>query len=136
MANVTIAGDAAVIKSSMKFEELKTIAKYRAKALTLMGGEDGKEEIFRVDVGCPGESGNINKYGAVFNGESLDGQGYATLTMSILGRPTDKDVKDYIADALGEALINLNALEAKLPAVLGEIAAQKEQVLANVSVIA
>ena len=48
MAKVVIAGDAVVITSSMKLEDLLTIAKYRPDALVLKGGEDNKEVIFRV----------------------------------------------------------------------------------------
>lgn len=42
MAKITIAGDAVVITSSLKLDDIKTIAKYRPKALTLMGGDDGQ----------------------------------------------------------------------------------------------
>ena len=48
MAKIVIAGDAVIVTSTMKLEDIKTIAKYRPKALTLMGGEDGKEPIFAV----------------------------------------------------------------------------------------
>ena len=46
MAKITIAGDAAVVTSAMKLEDIKTIEKYRPKELVLKGGEDGKEPIF------------------------------------------------------------------------------------------
>ena len=42
MAKIVIAGDAVVITSALKLEDIKTIAKYNPKALTLMGGEDGR----------------------------------------------------------------------------------------------
>ena len=41
MAKITIAGDAAVVTSAMKLEDIKTIEKYRPKELVLKGGEDG-----------------------------------------------------------------------------------------------
>ena len=44
------------------------------------------------------------------------------------------DVKDWVADRLGAAIISLNKLEEKLPAVLDEIAAEKANVLSNITV--
>ena len=136
MAKIIVAGDAAVVTSALKLEDIKTVKKYRPEGLKLMGGKDGEEELFMIDSACPSEAGSINKYGAVFNGESPDGQGFATLTVSILERPKDKDVKDYIADKLGGAMIKLNQLEEQIPAILGEIAVQQEQVLSGISVLA
>ena len=43
MAKIVIAGDAVVVTSAMKLEDIKTIEKYRPKELVLKGGEDGKE---------------------------------------------------------------------------------------------
>ena len=62
MAKITIAGDAVVITSAMKLEDIKTIEKYRAKALQLMGGENNKEVIFAM--GTTRGTGSISKYGA------------------------------------------------------------------------
>ena len=44
------------------------------------------------------------------------------------------DVKDWVADRLGAAIINLNKLEEKLPTVLEEIAAEKATVMSNITV--
>ena len=59
MAKVIIAGDAVVVKSAIKYEDLKAVKKYRPEALTLKGGEDGKEPIFSVFVKDSG-AGSIN----------------------------------------------------------------------------
>ena len=40
----------------------------------------------------------------------------------------------FRSDHLGGAIINLNQLEAKLPAVLDAIAAQKAEVMSNITV--
>lgn len=135
MAKIKIAGDAAVVTSALKLSDIQTVEKYRPKALTLYGGEEGKTPLFVVGTTAKG-SGSINEYGAVFNGESHDGEGFATLTVSILDRPKDVCVKDWIADKLGGAIINLNALEEQLPAVLTEIAEQKERVVSGIEVLA
>lgn len=131
MAKVAIAGDAVVITSSMKREDLLTIAKYRPNALVLKGGEDNKETIFRISANKNGD-GEINKYGATFGSESHDEEKLATITV-FLNR-ADGDVKEQVADALGSALINLGALEETLPAVLEEIAAEKATVMDSITV--
>lgn len=130
MSKVTIAGDAVVVTSSMKLEDIKTIAKYRPKALTLMGGEDGKEPVFAI--GVTNGAGSINNFGASFGRESHDEEKLATVTMVL--KNVDGDVSEYVADALGAALISLNKLEAQLPAVLDEIAAEKAEVMGNITV--
>jgi hypothetical protein len=133
MAKVTIAGDAAVVTSSMKLEDLKTIAKYRPKALSLRGGEDGKELIYSIAVSKYGGSGEINKNGAVFASASHDEHKLATITMHI-GDIGDGDIKEIVADQIGTAITNLNKLEETLPDVLEEIAVEKTAVMNNISV--
>ena len=130
MSKVIIAGDAAVVKSELTLEQLKTIKRYRPQALVLKGGEDGKEPIFAIDVtaGC----GEINAYGTSFGRESHDEAKVAMITLVTAG--VTGDVKEYIADKLGGALIKLNQLEETLPAVLAEIEAEKATVLSNISV--
>lgn len=130
MSKVLIAGEAVVITSAMKLEELQIIKKYRPKALTLYGGEDGKEPIFVIDTTAG--SGDINKYGAAFGSTSHDDAKLATITMCAAG--ITGDVREWVADQIGGAIINLNKLEATLPAVLEEIAAEKADVLNNITV--
>ena len=125
MAKIVIAGDAVVVKSELKLEDIKTIEKYNAKALTLMGGDEGKEPIFATGTG------SINSVGASFG--KADSDGKAVITMVMQGVPTEK-AKDWVADTLGAALMNLNTLEAKLPEVLAGISAQRATVMENISV--
>lgn len=131
MAKIVIAGDAVVVTSALKLEDIKTIEKYRPDELTLKGGEDGKEPIFRV--GTTAGEGNINSVGASFGHEASDGSGLACITMLKKGVKAD-EVKEWVADTLGSAITNLNTLEAKLPAVLAEIADQKATVMENITV--
>lgn len=130
MAKIVVAGDTAVITSAMRLEDLRTIEKYRPKELVLKGGEDGKEPIF--GIGTTQGVGNINAVGASFGAETRDDEKLACITMIIDG--VTGDVKDWIADRLGAAIINLNKLEAKLPAVLEEIAAEKSAVMGNITI--
>ena len=131
MAKVIIAGDAVVVKSTIKYEDLKAVKKYRPEALTLRGGEDGKEPIFSLFVKDSG-AGSINANGAVFCAATRDDEKLATFTMVVNG-DDDFDVKEYIASELGGALTNLKKIEETLPAVIAEIAAEKAAVLKDIS---
>ena len=131
MAKIVIAGEAVVITSSLKLEDIKAIEKYRPNDLVLKGGEDGKEPIFRI--GATTGAGSINSVGASFGREASDGSGLACITMVKTGVPTD-NIKEWVADSLGSAITNLNALEEKLPEVLTAINTQKATVMANITV--
>lgn len=131
MAKVTIVGNAVVITSSMKLADLATIKKYRPKALKLMGGENNKEELFALDVGTSG-NGGMNGVGACFCAATHDEAKLACITTTLEG--VQGDIKEYVADKFGEALIHLNAMEAKLPEVLTEITTQKAGIMANITV--
>ena len=131
MAKIVIAGDAIVVTSALKLEDIRTIEKYRPKELVLKGGEDGKEPVFAI--GTTNGTGNINAVGASFGRESHDGEKLATITMYVGGTESG-DIKEWVADRVGAAIINLNKLEEKLPAVLDEIAAEKAAVLSNITV--
>lgn len=130
MAKIVIAGDAVVITSALKLEDVKTIEKYRPDELILKGGEDGKEPIFAI--GTTENSGDINEFGAAFGSATRDDGAYACITMIANG--VAGDVKEWVADRIGRALINLNKLEEKLPAVLAEIAGEKKTVMDNISI--
>lgn len=130
MAKITIAGEAIIIKSALKLEDIRTIQKYRPEALVLMGGEDGKDPIFAI--GVTNGSGNINDVGASFGRESYDEDKLAVITMVADG--VTGDPKEWVADRIGSAVMRLNELEAKLPAVLEELAGQKAAVLEAITV--
>ena len=131
MAKITIVGDAVVITSAVKLEDIKTVAKYRPKALTLMGGEDGKEPIFRL--GVTNGTGNITKYGAEFGSETHDEQKKEVMTLVCSGG--DGDIKEAVADSIGAFVLNLNKLEETLPTVLAEIQQEKDKILESIEVV-
>lgn len=130
MAKIVIAGDAVVITSSMRFADIQTIQKYRPEELVLKGGEDGKEPIFAIGItnGC----GNINEVGASFGRASHGDEKFATITM--VTENVTGDVKEWVADRIGGAVINLNKLEEKLPTILAEIEGQKAEIMNNITV--
>lgn len=133
MAKVIIAGDAVVINSSIKFEDLKAIKKYRPEALILKGGEDGKEQLFKIGIGE--NCGGISKYGITFATATRDDEKLATLTVVDNFDGEDaSSIKEKVADKFGETLTNLNALEANLPDVIDEIETAKNDIIENITV--
>ena len=130
MAKIIIAGDAVVVTSAIKLEDLRNIKKYRPTALVLKGGEDGNEPIFAINV--TNGNGDINQYGASFGAATRDDEKLATITLVAPG--VEGDIKEFVADKLGSALINLNKLEETLPGVIQSIASEKAQIMDNISI--
>ena len=129
MAKIMVAGDAVVVTSDMKLEDIKLVKKYRPEALTLFEGEgEEKEPVFKIGIG----DGGIGKYGAEFDQETRDDEKLATLTTLIPAGTAD--AKAYVSDAFGRAILKLNKLEATLPGVIEEIAAEKAAIEANITV--
>lgn len=129
MAKVIIAGDAVVITSDVKLEDIKLVKKYRPEALTLFEGEGKeKEAVFRIGIGC----GGISKYGAEFDAETRDDEKLATLTTLIPAGTAD--AKAYVSNTFGRSILKLNKLEATLPGIIEEIAAEKAAIEANITV--
>lgn len=124
VAKIIIAGDAMVCKSDISLEDLKLVKKYRPNALKVMGGEDNKEVVFKVDVSDKGGSGSINTYGATFT--KADESGVAIITMML--PEGEKSAKEYAEDKIGVGILHLLSVEEKLVDVLDEIKAEKESV--------
>lgn len=132
MAKITVVGQAFVVTSNLKFEDILMLKKYRPASLTLFEGEGNeKEPVFAVGTTLSG-GGSIGKYGAEFSG-GANGEGYAQITQMI--PDWAEDPKEYVAEAVGVAILHLNKLEATLPAVLEEIKREKEQIAETIRVI-
>lgn len=130
-ASIAVVGESVVITSSITLEEYKTVAKYRPKALQLKGGEDGKEIVFAIGV-TSNPRGSINNVGAEFGSEAHDGTGRATITFDL--PRADGNVKEVVAEYIGSAILNLNKIEAQIPAVIEEVDTERANVLANINV--
>lgn len=129
MAKVLVAGNAVVITSAVKLDDIKLISKYQPEALVLFEGEGKeKEPVFAVGIG----DGGITAFGAEFNQATRDGQGKAQLTEMIPAGV--ENVKEYVSDKFGRAVLKLNKLEAQLPAAIEAIAAEKAAIDANITV--
>jgi hypothetical protein len=128
MSKVSVVGNAAVITSSLKLEDIKLLEKYRPKALMLMGGEDGKEPIFRVGTGA----GTINEYGVSFDGETRDDNKLATLTIVV---DTDRDIKEALVDNIGAPVMMLNKVEKAAAEVVDEVKNERKEFMDSINVI-
>lgn len=126
MAKVTIVGQACVITSAVKLDDIKLIKKYRPEALSLYEGE-GNERIPVFSIGVTSEGNCINNVGAEFS--HANEEGYAQITLMVT-----KTDKEEIADAIGRPILKLNKLEESLAAVIDEIAAEKAAILENIEV--
>lgn len=122
MAKILVAGDALVVKSNITLEEYTLVKKYRPAALKIMGGEDNKDVVFKVDILAKG-SGGINTYGATF--AKADDDGYATTTILV---PEGAKAKEYAEETIGVGILHLNEVEDNLAGVIMEIKAEKESV--------
>lgn len=128
MAKITVVGDAVVLTSALKYDDLEKVAKYRPEALVLKGGEDGKQDVFMV--GVSDYVGDVDELGVIFNRKARGETGLAQLTCII--PKIDGDVKEFVAEHFGGPMMKLNKLEEQLPAVIAEINADHEAVLAGI----
>ena len=107
-ANATVIGNALVVTSALKREDLETVAKYRPEAMTAYEGEgDAKTPVFKVSL-TDRDAGSIGKYGITF-GPTTDADGKARMTIVI----ADFEKQELI-DEIGPAILKLNTLETAL----------------------
>lgn len=130
MATIKVFGNAVVITSALKAEDIKLAAKYQPEALILKD----KNDVPFFGVGTTTGTGSITDSGVYFDGVSRDGAGLATLTLGFTGSDKPEEIKDQIADKFGIAIARLNKVEATIPAVINDIAAQKATVVAAIEV--
>lgn len=121
--NITALGEAAVLFSLIKLDQLKALLKYIPSAATLTD-EETKEELFRIGIADSG-LGTVNKYGISFSPTpSEDGDAQVTLTL-----PDEHgDIKDYLEDHYAEAILNLQKIESNLFTYLDQIDANRAAV--------
>ena len=133
MAKLSILGDAVVITSAIKLEDIRTIEKYNKAALTITEEVEGEKiPVFSV---CTGTKGEINQFGATFATATRDEDKFAQITLCTCATNIVGDVKEWAADKFGKAIVRLNQLEETIPAVLEQIAADKAAVMANITVV-
>ena len=110
---VTSSGNAMVVTSGVTLEQLKQVERFRPDALRVIDGET-KDELFVVCTTDTG-SGELSSYGACF-GTRTDSEGKATITIELPDEAAN--VREYIADTYGSALLYLKKLEENIDAQL------------------
>lgn len=126
-----VKGNALIVTSSMKAEDLLKIKKAKPEALALTEENDGvKSMVFFVDVALGGEP-CIEPEFIVFDGTTHDAEKYATAT--ILLRGDIGDPRETVAELFGAELMKLRRLEATLPAVLETVQAEHAALLECIS---
>ena len=131
MATVTISGNALVIKSGVKFDDLVAVSKYRPEALKLRdGGKPEGKVVFGVGF-SNGDFGSLTEFGATFNNKP-DASGAATITITV--QDFGENPAETVADTFGGALVKLAEIEKALPKAVAEIAKQKEDVMKTITV--
>lgn len=130
--SIRIVGHAAVLTSSMKLADLKTIAKYQPDALNMKGGKDNEETIFMANIAEKGFGGFCGTKGVMFAPTTTDADGHATVTVSV-PEGTEKPA-EWFVENYGGAVMKLNKLEATLPAVLAKLDADKKTVLDAIAI--
>ena len=135
MANVRILGDAVVLTSDLKLDDLKLVQKMRPKALSLFEEDESGKLVpyFKVGIG-DGEVRNsdVNDYGIIFRKASRD-EGLAQVTFK--APVGEGDIKEMVAEAIGTPLAHLITLENLIPDVLDEIHAAHDAVLSSIEVM-
>ena len=129
MAKIKVVGNAAVITSTLTLGDIALVKAYRPEALALKGGENGKEEVFRIGM-CIDPYGDVSAAGMMFGAENAEGKAIITELVS----PVSDDIKSELADKYGAALVNLGKLEEILPGVIEEIKAEREALMASIEV--
>ena len=130
MANIKVAGDAIVLTSELKLEDIKLVRKYQPKALTIYGEKDGKEYP-EFSIGAYNGEGCITKDGITFGRASRDG-GFAQITMKM---PDEEgDPKEIVAELIGAAVMKLGYFEDMLPGVIDDITSEHDAMLEMIEI--
>lgn len=130
MSKIKVAGNAVVVESALKLEDIKTVKRYNEAALVLMEGEgEYKEPVFAIDV-AGNSMGCINSNGAEFGGVTEDG--HALITFVVSGAATD--IKKWVGENLTGAIMKLNKLEKSVAEALVKITADQKAVMDAITV--
>lgn len=129
MAKIKTLGASVVVVSEIPLEDLKKLKKYDPEALVLHGGDDGKQELFRI--GFTSGYGSLGEYGAEFS--PVTQNGLATITMK--REQLDNELTaEAVCDEYGAGLALLNELEALLPEALEKAEAKRAHVMESIEI--
>lgn len=120
-ACIVLAGDVAVIKSAVSFEDIETLEKYAPKALSLYEEDDDGRKVEIFKVGTAKGAGKVNAFGISFvdNGAET-----ANITVALPAEAREQ----YVMDKLGPAVVKLGKLEEGFAAALAGVADMKAEI--------
>lgn len=125
MANIKILGNAAVLTSTLKVEDINKLARFKPEALKIINKET-KDEIFAISFGHKlsiGYKPSITSHGVSFTDKTEDGYAQTTITLPS-GFENDEDKIEYVKSQYGYILLNLNELEDQAQKALNVTAAE------------
>lgn len=127
---VTVTGNACVLTSSLKVDDIKLVKKYKPEALAIKN--DKGTEVFRISY-SEGNS-NIASFGVTFGGKSLDENGFAQVTTIVPEEATASNVKELAADLVAPIQGYVEELEDSIPDVVTEINTARNEIIDNITV--
>lgn len=98
----TILGKAVTITSSMKMEDIKSLAKFDPE--TLKKKNDKDDVVYAVGIG----TASMSNYGVSFNDANKEGFAQVTLPINC---DEKADKAAYVKDTYGSAILNLIEME-------------------------
>lgn len=130
MATIKIAGEAIVVTSGLKVQDIKDAAKWTPDSLRLVEtGEDNCKKIV-FSMGVTSGEGALNSKGISFHENSTDADGHAQLTIKAPNGTSD--VKGYFIDTYGLNILQLDALEDQVRAAIGGVRDQINELRENI----
>lgn len=128
---IKVNGNVVVLESTLKMDDLFKVFKYRREALSIKGGKDNEQVLFTVMPAAVGHDGLNDK--VAFFAPALNGKASITISdIPAAAKVNDETLKGYIADTIGSAKGYVELLEASLPAVVEEIDAQRNAMMASI----
>lgn len=131
MATIKITGDALVIESAVKFDDIVELEGNKALQL-FEEDEDGKKQLC-FKVGAHLGAGSVSGFGITFGGATHDENKLATVTLAIPAGV--EDAVEYAAQTVGTALLKLNKIEAQVPEAIAAREAEKALIKEQITVM-
>ena len=129
---VVISQNVMSIVSDYSLTDLERVAKFRPEALKLYTGEGNNKELDFV-VKVSDYEGSFGRNGLVFADEAV-GTHKAVISENLpQGLNTSEDIKEYIRETLGLAIVKGTAVESQIAAAMDEISADEAAIDACIS---
>jgi len=115
MSKIKTLGDAMVLTSTVKLEDIMQLAKYNPKALVIVEPKT-EDEIFRI---TPSFKPSFGKAGAAFNTANADG--FAEMTILLPAGLSNEEKLTWIKECYGVGLLELNKIETTIASAVAEL---------------